>query len=528
MNRKLKAAVRGMAGDAEAWFAIGQAAVEAGEPSEARYALLHAVELAPSDLQRAINAAQLLYQAGCPAEAERLFRHVLDEVPDFTQLRGELARLLLEEGKTTEARDEAEMALFGQPDEVTLLLIAADANERVGQDSRAIEHLCGVLATAPRHLEANRRLGLLYTRTGDRSRAIACWRQVVEQQGLADSEAMTALGIELSQTSAEPAQRQEGIHLLRAVAEAAPGSGAAHANLGMALLAAERLDEAVQALQAARALQPDLGQAHCGLGLAYHRLQRLPEAAEAFAATERLAPQSPAGPFNLGLVLEAQGDLPGARAALARAAVMAPHDREIRRALEQLSAQTPPRGQGAVDASIAGDLKSFQLFDVLELLRMQNKSGSLVVSSRHGAGIVRLLDGQVTSASAPGVRPLGQCLVADGLLTAAQLEAVLAEQRAGSKPSVEVLGAMLLREHLIEEQQLQRVVFAQVLAALAQMSEWSEGAFSFHRDQQLRRPPVSFSVPQVVLEVMRRRDEASEARRLEPETAGARRRAGPT
>jgi predicted Zn-dependent protease len=115
MKRNLREAVRDLPGDADAWFAIGQAAVEAGKSDEARYALLHSVELAPEDLQRAIDAGQLLAHAGFSAEAERLFRGVLQAAPDFAPLRLELARLLLNVGDHAGAREQADRALAVEP-----------------------------------------------------------------------------------------------------------------------------------------------------------------------------------------------------------------------------------------------------------------------------------------------------------------------------------------------------------------------------------------------------------------------------
>ena len=194
----------------------------------------------------------------------------------------------------------------------------------------------------------------------------------------------------------------------------------------MALLSAGRLDEAIAGFSEALRLDPRSAQAYCGLGLAYQQLERWLEAAESFKIAEELAPDTAVGPFNLGLAL-AELDRPEeARRALLRAAALAPDDGEIRAALEVAAAAAGrpgamPRPRPA--PRFIGDIKSFALPEVLEFLRLQHKTGSLVVSSRRGAGIVRLVKGQVTSASAPGVGRLGEALVARGIITRAQLEA---------------------------------------------------------------------------------------------------------
>jgi len=344
---------------------------------------------------------------------------------------------------------------------------------------------------------------------GERGRAIICLRRAAVRAPADDVETFTALGIELSHDG----QHEEALELLDEVVARAPELCSAHANLGMALLAAGRLDESVSASSRALELDDSSGQAHCGLGLAYQRLERLKEAAQAFTAMERLMPESPVGPLNLAVVLDALGEREEARVALLRAAALAPEDREIQEALSQFLAGSAQRGDtvpeaAPLEASISGELKSFQLFDVLEFLRLQSKSGSLVVSSRRGAGIVRLTEGALTSASAPGTPRLGDSLREKGLVTLAQLNEALGKQRGRADDNVEALGAILLRDKIIDRSQLGKIVFEQALTALEEMTSWTEGAFSFHPCDGAEAPPVSFSLQQTVLELMRRRDEA--------------------
>jgi tetratricopeptide (TPR) repeat protein len=298
---------------------------------------------------------------------------------------------------------------------------------------------------------------------------------------------------------------------LTEVARRWPEVSAAQANLGLALLAAGQLEEAVTHCRSAQALDENSAQATCGLGLAYQKLGRLEEAAQSFQATERLAPENPAGPLNLAVVLDALGEREEARLALLRAAALAPEDREIHDALARFLASSPVTEDvpqpAPLDATIRGELRSFQLFDVLEFLRIQSKTGSLVLSSRHGAGIIRLVQGALTSASAPGTPRLGDELVANRLLSRAQIEVALGQQRRQPDDSAESLGSILLQSKLIDRNQLAKIVFEQALTALEEMTSWTEGAFSFHPAEGGEAPPVSFSVQQVVLELMRARDE---------------------
>jgi tetratricopeptide (TPR) repeat protein len=502
-------AVKRLPGDAEAWYALGVAAVEAGRTDEAIYALVHSVDLAPDDVDRALASAEQLRLAGCHSEAEKIYRQARQLDPSRVEARAGLVRLFLDRGLDAAANEEVDQALMIDPAHRELRAMAAESCERRGELAAAIDHLEVALAEDPDDPELNRRLASLLLATGERGRSITCLRRVAAQAPADDLETLTALGIELSRDG----QYGEALELLDEVVARAPELSSAHANLGMALLEAGRLDESVNASLRALELDESSGQAYCGLGLAYQRLERLTEAAHAFTATEQLMPESPIGPLNLAVVLDALGEREEARLALLRAAALAPEDREIQAALSQFLAGQAQRGDtvpeaAALEASISGELKSFQLFDVLEFLRIQSKSGSLVISSRHGAGIVRLTQGALTSASAPGTPRLGDALRERGLLTLGQLNAALGKQRGLPDDTAEALGAILLHDKLIDRTTLGKLIFEQALIALEEMTSWTEGGFSFHPDDGGEPPPVSFSVQQTVLELMRRRDES--------------------
>jgi hypothetical protein len=51
------------------------------------------------------------------------------------------------------------------------------------------------------------------------------------------------------------------------------------------------------------------------------------------------------------------------------------------------------------------------------------------------------------------------------------------------------------------------VMLEQVLSAINQLSGWTEGAFSFHRADHAPPAPVSFGIPQIAMELMRREAE---------------------
>lgn len=267
----------------------------------------------------------------------------------------------------------------------------------------------------------------------------------------------------------------EAIELLSAVARRRPDDASIQADLAMAQLAAGQLEEAVWGFSEALRLDAGSAQAQCGLGLAYRRLDRWQEAAEAFRLTEVLAPDQAVGPFNLGLTLHALGEHEEARRALLRAAALAPGDDEIRLALETVPA-APARVESspAPVARFTGDLGSFGLPEVLELMRVQRKTGTLVISSRQGAGIVRLVRGRLTNVSAP------------------------TSPRTGERSIAELPPADAALRKIVE--------------GLAGMLSWREGAFSFHPCAAAEDPPISFDTQQVVMELFRVTDERAPRR----------------
>ena len=452
-------------------------------------------------------AAELAF-AGFRGDAEHVLRRALERFPDRPEPKIELARLFLEAGNDSKALQVATHALREHPRHNDLHALAAVANEQLGMLQEAANHWAAILASDPNHSYSNLRMASLLERLGDAAGAIRCLRRIVEITRGQDLDAVTNLGIALSADG----QHDEALELFSHVAKRSPELGSARADLANALLAADRIEDAITGFSEALRLDGDSAQAYCGLGLAYQRIQRWYEAAESFRTTERLAPDQAVGPYNLGLALAALGEPEEARSALLRAAALEPDDLEIRAALQSLLAPSHVSQAPATAPRFGGDIKSFALPEVLEFLRLQKKTGSLVISSRRGAAIVRLVRGEVTSASAPGVKRLGETLVERGIITAAALDAALAQQRLDDGEGAEALGAMLLRDRPAHREALTRAVFQQVIDALGEMLAWKEGAFSFHPGSDRGLPAVSFDLQNVMLEIMRLADEAEENR----------------
>lgn len=422
-------------------------------------------------------------------------------------------RHLFEADRYADAIDALALVLHEQPHDIGLRLLASVACERVGALPEAAHHLALITSLEPGNIQVNQRLALLLAELGDTCGAIRAWRRVVAATGEQDADASTRLAIALSTDG----QHDEAIELLSKLSQRQGHDAAALANLGLGLLAAGRESEALAVLSRALVLDPSSAEAHCGIGLNHQQHGRFQEAAVAFRSAERLAPDSAVGSFNLGLALLQLGDREGARRALLRAAALEPHDDEIQRALEPVllrrssSAELPSSRDGA--ASIHGDLESFDLINVLEFLRLQEKTGSLVVSAPEGVGMLRLERGMLVGGSAPGLERLGETLVRRGLLGHEQLRAALSRRRdlyPSHEEAVEqdatTLVTILLQERSLDEQQLTDVLFQMIVHVIGQINRWREGAFAFHPSQD-SSCPIRLNVQNVVLDLLRVEDE---------------------
>ena len=492
--------------DRETARAQAVAALDRGDLEVGRRALLQSLKYESDGFETMVEVAAELVFAGFRADAEHILRRTLERFSHRPEAKIELARLFLEGGNDNKALQLATHALREHPGNSDLHALAAAAHEQLGMLEEAASHWGAILAADPGQSYSNLRLASVLERLGDNAGAIDCLRRVVQASRGQDLDAVTSLGVALSADG----QHDEAIALLSQVAKARPDLGSAHADLANALLAADRIEDAITGFTEALRFDGESAQAYCGLGLAYQRIQRWHEAAESFRTTERLAPDQAVGPYNLGLALSALGDLEEARSALLRAAALEPEDMEIREALQSLLAPQQPAEMASIAPRFGGDLKSFALPEVLEFLRLQKKTGSLVISSRRGAGIVRLVRGQVTSASAPGVKRLGETLIERGIITAATLDAALAKQRLDDGEGAEALGALLLRERPANRDALTRAVFQQLIDALGEMLNWKEGAFSFHPGSDRGQPAIAFDLQNVMLEIMRVADESNE------------------
>jgi len=203
-------------------------------------------------------------------------------------------------------------------------LALAYARHVAGQFDEAAAISRMILQHMPLNAHALHLVGEVALRHGDHATTIDLVGQAVEAEPRF-AEAFMTLGIALMRANrAEEARRAFG-----RVVELRPKSATALSNLGYALVMLERGEEAVAVLETALSLDPNLAAAHTNLGLALSLLDRFDEAVVAHRRAAALNPASPDAHLNFGTALLQNGDLDAAIESFRRAAQMNPKNAMI-------------------------------------------------------------------------------------------------------------------------------------------------------------------------------------------------------
>jgi len=133
--------------------------------------------------------------------------------------------------------------------------------------------------------------------------------------------------------------------------------------------------------------------------------------------------------------------------------------------------------------SFAGDLHTFDLFDLLGWLMGRKKAGVLVMTRRSTKKRLTFRDGAVQWSSSNDPREtIGQALVRDGLIKEEALFGALLKQETDKRR----LGELLIAEGHLTEPQLLKSLRSNAEAHLYDLFLWSDGRFEFDDE----RPPL--------------------------------------
>jgi hypothetical protein len=126
---------------------------------------------------------------------------------------------------------------------------------------------------------------------------------------------------------------------------------------------------------------------------------------------------------------------------------------------------------------LEGNLRTFQLPDILRFLAMGHMTGTLTLAGGERTVELLIKEGRLVGTSAPerSIR-LGQLLVYSGLLSRKDLNEALEQQ---THDSERMLGEMLIERKLATSQQVEQALLLQIKEELWELFSWSDGTFNF-------------------------------------------------
>lgn len=128
--------------------------------------------------------------------------------------------------------------------------------------------------------------------------------------------------------------------------------------------------------------------------------------------------------------------------------------------------------------ALAGTLRDFGLPDIVQLIGLQRKTGTLFLKSE-GETVKVLFDGgNIVGAESSVARPsdrIGNALVSQGSITKDQLDQALSVQ----KQTMQRLGHVLISEDMVSEDVLRQAVEAQLFQVVFRLFRWREGEYNF-------------------------------------------------
>lgn len=147
--------------------------------------------------------------------------------------------------------------------------------------------------------------------------------------------------------------------------------------------------------------------------------------------------------------------------------------------------------------SLVGRLEDLALPDIFQIISLSKKTGTLVVRSRKGMGMVVFKNGQVIQAANDGIRDsLGNILVSQGMLTEPGLARALARQK---KETDMPLGMILVEMGLVPPETLQTVVRKQIEEIVYDLLAWEEGFFNFELGEIAPKDKIEIDTQEFLL-----------------------------
>ena len=147
--------------------------------------------------------------------------------------------------------------------------------------------------------------------------------------------------------------------------------------------------------------------------------------------------------------------------------------------------------------SLVGRLEDLALPDIFQIISLSKKTGTLVVRSRKGSGMIVFKNGQVVQAGSDVIRDsLGNILVSQGMVDQADLAAALARQKMSpDKP----LGMILVETKATTAQVIEDVVRQQIEEIIYDLLAWEEGFFNFELGEVVPKDKIEVDTQDLLL-----------------------------
>jgi len=167
--------------------------------------------------------------------------------------------------------------------------------------------------------------------------------------------------------------------------------------------------------------------------------------------------------------------------------------------------------------SIAGNLKTMDLAELLQWLSQGQKTGTLVVDNRKIEKRIFFRAGHIISSASTDPREyLGAFLISHGFISENQVNAAVKLQESSRM----LLGKILVLQGAISEPDVHRMLRLKAQESIFDVFTWREGEFRFldHELPSESMVPIDLDVTGVVLEGMHRIDQWRRIRQLMPDT----------
>jgi hypothetical protein len=147
--------------------------------------------------------------------------------------------------------------------------------------------------------------------------------------------------------------------------------------------------------------------------------------------------------------------------------------------------------------SLVGRLEDLALPDIFQIISLSKKTGTLIVRSRKGTGMVVFKGGQVIQAASDSIRDsLGNILVSQGMVTETALSRALALQKGESEKP---LGMILVEIGSVPAQTLETVVRKQIEEIIYDLLAWEEGFFNFELGEIAPKDKIEIDTQEFLL-----------------------------